>query len=338
MDTKLNRSDYILIIIFFGVSILMTIYQYATENNKLTEYFIDIPTFIVLDLGMIFAFIYWLIPSYIINKKKYIYFTFWGVTLMILAGFLEDILGFYSGRGNLDGFKYFGFGQSLGYISNTAESIGLLFGLLLAKKYYENQILFGTIKEKQKENELKLLRSQISPHFLFNNLNTLDALIDSDTEKAKEYLNRLSSLYRYLIQTKDAEVMELTEEMNLAENYMFLIKTRFGNDYDFTITKNVSLENKFVPTGAIQTILENIAKHNRAQHGKSIKAQLIIDEDWLTISNTKSTIKTNQDSLGTGLKNLEYRYKLLSDQKPEITDSVRNFSIKIPIIKLSEES
>ena len=141
-----------------------------------------------------------------------------------------------------------------------------------------------------------------------------------------------------MIQTKDAEVMELTDELNLAENYIFLIKTRFGNDYDFTITKNVLIEDKFVPTGAIQTLLENIAKHNRAQHGKAIKATLKIDEDWLTISNTKSTIKTNKDSLGTGLKNLEYRYKLLSDQKPEITDTLHDFTVKIPIIKLSEES
>lgn len=337
MDTKLNKSDYMLFVIYYGVSAFMTIYEYSKSGNDLLEYFIDIPTFIVLDLGMIFIFMYWLLPNYIINEKKYFHFTFWAVILMISAGFLEDILGYYSGRGNIDGFKYFGVQRCMNYISSIAESIGLPFGLLLAKKYYENQIVFSNIKEKQKENELKLLRSQISPHFLFNNLNTIDALIDSNTDKAKEYLNRLSLIYRYLIQTKDAEVMELTEEMNLAENYIFLIKTRFGNDYEFTITKNASLEDKFVPTGAIQTLLENIAKHNRAQYGKTIQANLIIDEDWLTISNSKIVIKPNQESLGTGLRNLEYRYKLLSDKKPEIIDTTSNFTVKIPIIKLSNE-
>lgn len=337
MNTKINRSDYILLAIYYAVAVLMSIYEYARRENYIIEFFLDIPAYVILDLGMILVFMYWLLPSYIINKKRYVHFTLWAVTLMIIAGFLEDVIGFYSGGHDWSKFKY-GFQQTVSYISNTAESIGMPFGLLLAKKYYENQILFRSIKEQQKENELKLLRSQISPHFLFNNLNTLDALIDSDTEKAKEYINRLSLIYRYLIHTKDAEVMELTEEMNLAENYMFLIKTRFGDDYNFTITKNVSLEDKFVPTGAIQTLLENVAKHNRAQHGKVIKAQLTIDEDWLTISNTKSMIKTNKDSLGTSLKNLEYRYQLLSDQKPVITDTLNNFSIKIPIIKLSQES
>jgi two-component system LytT family sensor kinase len=337
MKTKLNRSDYILFFIYYGVSTLMAIYEYAETNHSLIEYLLDIPAFIILDVGMVLIFMYWLLPDYIINQKKYLHFTFWGVLLMIIAGFLEDAVGHFSGDNDWSQFKY-GVQQIINYISGTAQSIGLPFGLLLAKKYYENQIQFSTIKQQQKENELKLLRSQISPHFLFNNLNTLDALIDSDTEKAKEYVNRLSSIYRYLIQTKDAEVMELTEEMNLAENYMFLIKTRFGNDYDFDIVQNVSLEGKFVPTGAIQTLLENIAKHNRAQHGKAIKATMTIDEDWLTIFNTKSDLKPTQESLGTSLKNLEYRYTLLSDQKPNISDATSEFTIKIPIIKLSKES
>ena len=116
-----------------------------------------------------------------------------------------------------------------------ANSIGMPFGLVLAKKFYEGQNKILVIEKQQKENELKLLRSQIDPHFLFNNLNTLDSLIDSDAEKAKEYINRLSLIYRYLIKTKDAEVMELSEEIELAENYIFLIKTRFENDYDFKI-------------------------------------------------------------------------------------------------------
>ena len=337
MNVKLNRSDYLLLAIYYSVSVLMAIYEYVKQNEDLIEYLLDIPSFVIVDIFVIYLFLNWLLPNYVIYQKKYFQFTFWALLVLILAGFWEDIVGYYSGGNDWSKFRY-GFQRVIDYISNTAQSVGLPFGLLLAKKYYEEQVLISSIKEKQKENELKLLRSQISPHFLFNNLNTLDALIDSDTEKAKKYINRLSLIYRYLIQTKDAEVMELTEEMNFAENYMFLIKTRFGDDYEFTITKNVSLENKFVPTGAIQTLLENIAKHNRAQHGKTIKAELTIDEDWLTLSNTKSVIKNTYESFGTGLQNLANRYTLLSDKKPIVEDSSEKFTIKIPVIKLSNES
>lgn len=120
-------------------------------------------------------------------------------------------------------------------IDRATYSTAFPFALLLTKKFYEGQSQILKIEKQQKENELKLLRSQIDPHFLFNNLNTLDSLIDSDSEKAKEYINRLSLIYRYLIQTKDAEVMELQSEIQFAENYIFLIETRFGNDYKFTV-------------------------------------------------------------------------------------------------------
>ena len=191
-------------------------------------------------------------------------------------------------------------------------------------------------KKKQKENELKLLRSQINPHFLFNNLNTLDSLIDSDSEKAKEYINRLSLTYRYLIQTKDSEVMELSEEIQHAENYIFLIKTRFGNDYEFEVDKKASLKDKFIPTGAIQALLENVVKHNKAKTDNTIKASILIDQDWLTIKNTKSIPPPKSESLGTGLENLKSRYSLLSDKKVTINDAKETFEVIIPIITLSE--
>ena len=214
--------------------------------------------------------------------------------------------------------------------------VSFALGILLIKKFYEGQEKLVSIQKQQKENELKLLRSQLDPHFLFNNLNTLDALIDSDSQKAKEYINRLSLIYRYLIKTKDIEVMELSEELNFAENYIFLMQTRFGNDYDFIIDKKTTIEEKFIPTGALQTLLENAVKHNKAENNKSITVSILIDENWLKVCNTKSKIKTTIESFGTGLQNLNSRYKYLSNQEIEIKNSDLNYSISIPIIKLSE--
>lgn len=214
--------------------------------------------------------------------------------------------------------------------------VGFPLGILLMKKFYEGQNQFLKIEKQQKESELKLLRSQIDPHFLFNNLNTLDSLIDSDSEKAKEYINRLSLIYRYLIQTKDAEVMELSKELKFAENYIFLIETRFGNDYKFNIEKKVTISNKFIPTGALQTLLENVVKHNKANK-EPIETNITITEGWLTVKNTK-TNTPNKESLGTGLENLQTRYELLSDKKIAVGNSTNKFIISIPIIKLSDEN
>jgi len=147
----------------------------------------------------------------------------------------------------------------------------------------------------------------------------------------------LSLIYRYLIKTKDAEVMELSKEVDFAENYVFLIATRFANNYDFDIIKNASLVDKFIPTGALQIVLENVVKHNKVGNSDTIKTIVLIEEDWLTVTNSKSNFGINSESLGTGLKNLKIRYELLLDKQIQIIDTNSEYKISIPIIKLSNE-
>lgn len=335
MNTKLNRSDWIILAIIFGVTTLLNGIDYYKEDNVLIEYLFDFPTNIILSIFAILIFIQVLVPKFLIEKKNYVAFFLFGIVVLTLAGTIENIVGIYTGGGNLSGIK-----SSIQFLQrglyNGSDMVGLPLGVLLIKKFYESQVKITTIEKQRKENELKLLRSQIDPHFLFNNLNTLDSLIDSNTEKAKEYINRLSLIYRYLIQTKDAEVMELSKEIELAENYMFLIKTRFENDYDFDIDINTQIEDKFIPTGALQTLLENVVKHNKPQNGNAIKTDIIVEDDVLKVINTKSNINPKNESFGTGLDNLKTRYQLLSDKEVIVINTDKEYNISIPIIKLIE--
>lgn len=334
MNTKLNKLDKIILIIYYSIATILNIVDYSIRDLKTIEFLIDIPAAVITSYIIILIFINVLIPKYLIHRK-YLLFIFFALIVMAFFGTISDTLGFISG------------GNPLNKLPNTtqiiingiytaANSTGLLLGILFIKKFYEGQIIVAETKQEQKENELKLLRSQIDPHFLFNNLNTLDSLIDSDSEKAKEYINRLSLIYRYLIQTKDSEVMELSKEIELAENYMFLIKTRFGDDYDFKIDRKASIMDKFIPTGAIQSLLENVVKHNKPKNNEAINTSILIEDNWLKVINTKSTIKTKNESFGTGLKNLKTRYQLLSDKEIQIKNSEEAFEVAIPIIGLSD--
>lgn len=332
MNNKLNRSDYIVLLIFYIVSAILNIADYNGKGNDLIEYLIDIPTTIITSYIVIIIFISLLIPKYLI-QKKYVAFILLSLVVLTFFGTIADTLGFLSGGNSLDQLPKW-HRVILNGIYTSSNDAGFLLGILFTKKFYEGQMIVTETKQQQKENELKLLRSQIDPHFLFNNLNTLDSLIDSDSEKAKEYINRLSLIYRYLIQTKDSEVMELSKEIQFAENYMFLIKTRFGDDYDFKIDKKVAIEDKFIPTGAIQALLENVVKHNKPKNNDVIKTVISIENDWLKVSNTKSTLKSKNESFGTGLENLKTRYQLLSDKEIVIEDSKDTFQVIIPIIGL----
>ncbi|WP_299678782.1 sensor histidine kinase [uncultured Tenacibaculum sp.] len=335
MNTKLNKSDWILLALLYGATTILNGIDYYRSENKLIEYIIDLPLNTVSSIILILIFLYFIIPRYLINTKKYTTFFFVSLVVLTTIGCLDRLVGFVTAGRSWSDFPNFLLFLQAGLYDAT-DMIGFPLGILLIKKFYEGQTQFLKVEKQQKENELKLLRSQIDPHFLFNNLNTLDSLIDTDSEKAKEYINRLSLIYRYLIQTKDSEVMELSKEIQFAENYIFLIKTRFEYDYDFEVIKNVSLKDSFIPTGAIQTLLENVVKHNKPGGQQPIRASITIDKNRLTVVNTKSNFKVKNDSLGTGLDNLKTRYQLLSDQEITIINTDHNFKVSIPIIKLSE--
>jgi len=336
MNSKLNKTDYIVLVIFYSISTLLNIIDYNSRGNDLVEYLVDIPATIITSFIVIVIFMSFLIPKLLL-KKKYLLFILYSLLVLSFFGIITDTLGFLSGGNSLDELPSW-YTIIINGIYTSSNDSGFLLGILFTKKFYENQNQLSEIQKQQKENELKLLRSQIDPHFLFNNLNTLDALIDGNPTKAKEYINRLSLIYRYLIKTKDAEVMELYEEIQLAENYIFLIKTRFENDYDFKVENNTTIKDKFIPTGAIQTVLENVVKHNKPEKGASIKTTILIEDNWLKVTNTKSNIKSNNESFGTGLDNLKTRYNLLSDKEILIINTEKEFSISIPIIKLIDEN
>lgn len=335
MNTKLNKSDFYLLIVYFVTASLLNIIDYKNRNLELFEYIIDIPSSIITTICILLIFMYVLIPKFILESKNYFFFIILSLLTLVIFGTIDDTLGYWSAGKKLNDLPSWN-RIIINGIYTASNNSGLIIGILFTKKFYEGRNQFLNIEKQQKENELKLLRSQIDPHFLFNNLNTLDSLIDSNTTKAKEYINRLSLIYRYLIRTKDAEVMELFKEIELAENYIYLIETRFGNDYQFTIEINTDIKNQFIPTGAIQTLLENVVKHNKAQNDLPIQTTIAINNGWLIITNTKSNIISNQESFGTGLQNLKSRYKLLSDKQIQIHNMDKKFEVFIPIIKLSE--
>ncbi|CAM1342568.1 sensor histidine kinase [Tenacibaculum amylolyticum] len=336
MNTRINKSDIYLIVIYFIVDFSIQGRSYYKNNSRLIEYLLDFPMEFITTCAIIFIFTFWIIPKFL-QEKRYLFFTVVGIGTMVALTSLEYIVSYWTGNNDWSKFPS-GFEFVFKMINRCTSNVSFLFALFLTKKFYEGQNQLIEVEKQQKENELKLLRSQLDPHFLFNNLNTLDSLIDSNSEKAKEYINRLSLIYRYLIQTKDSEVMELSEEITLAENYIFLIKTRFDHDYDFHIKRNASIENKFIPTGAIQALLENVVKHNKPSVGNTITATIYIEDNWLTVANSKSSIVAKKDSFGTGLENLKTRYQLLSDKEISIINTNNEFKVIIPIIKLSVEN
>lgn len=334
ISLKFNKSDYKLIAIFVVLMVIWLVLKFYTENYSLGQIVFDVPIIILKTLAALFM-IRWIAQKFFVERQQYTLFIVLSIGALILTGFI-DLLRDYLGSG-----RTWSDLPSIGYIIihsfyYSSSDLAMPFLVIMIKKYFENQTSLATIKAQQKDNELKLLRSQLSPHFLFNNLNTVDALIDSDPTKAKQYIARLSSLYRYLITTREDDVVTLTEELAMANDYFFLIKTRFGDAYTFEVEEESAFAKAYIPSGALQTIIENVVKHNKVIDGTPVSTVLKITETAVILTNSKSaTTKDTVESLGTGLKNLKERYELLVDKTISIAETVTHFEVSLPLVNLT---
>lgn len=223
----------------------------------------------------------------------------------------------------------------LGGIENNFGSIVGLCLFLIGKQYYESKNQVMQLQKEKKESELQLLRAQIDPHFLFNNLNILDILINIDPKKASRYTKRLSSLYRYMIRHKDQDVVSLKEEWQFSEDYIYLLEQRFDELFLFENELNErDLDSYFIPPASMQTLLENIVKHNIALPEQPIRVSIYLHYDFLCVKNDRRPKEKVKDSTGMGLNNLKKRIKLLTDQKVIIEQKAESFLVKVPLVKL----
>ena len=330
MDYRLTKSDLKIALIFFIIAIIVGSMDYEDyPEDKKYLLLVDHINYIFFTSISAYVLIFVIFAKYF-PKKQYARLIAYGVLFLFFIGILEVQWHcyFWPCKGNLLSFAAIYQGMIF-----HVESVGIFGMFLLGKKLYDSQIHFTKMEKEKREAELQFLKSQIDPHFLFNNLNTIDSLIDSDPKVAKIYLNKLSQLYRYLISSKDFEVVPLEEELEFARNYMYLIESRFGDAYQFEIESKIDEENDFlIPPGALQTLLENIVKHNHGSSINPIKTSIEITKENVIISNNIKTKNTKVDSTGIGLTNLKSRYKLLTDQDINI-ESNENFTVTLPTIK-----
>ena len=213
----------------------------------------------------------------------------------------------------------------------------VIFFILLSRAYITRLIKSEEEAQKAKTEALdfkyKTLQSQVNPHFLFNSLNTLSSMISIEPEKAEDFTNHLSKLYRYVLENKDSELVSITDEVLFIENYIVLQKYRFDNNIIFEIDDDIkTLKGQIIPM-SLQLLVENAIKHNivSEQHKLNIKVTHDADNYICVINNIKFK-ESGKDSFNIGLKNIEDRYSFITDKKCEFTDDGKQFKVRIPIV------
>ena len=211
---------------------------------------------------------------------------------------------------------------------------GFIYGSFFLAYYYYNknknyQQQLINYHQVLADSKIYQLKSQLNPHFLFNNLNVLDQLIDEDKHKASNFLNEFAEIYRYVLQTSDKKIITLNEELAFVEQYFSLIQHKYGKAYQLEV-KSENNSGYIVPL-TLQLLIENAVQHNLGTQENPICITVKIKES-ISISNNINLKRNAKSTHGRALKNLDEQYNLLTKKPIKIQQSDNTFSVIIPII------
>lgn len=179
------------------------------------------------------------------------------------------------------------------------------------------------------EMRINQLKSQINPHFLFNNLNVLDQLIEEDKHKASDFLNEFAEIYRYVLQASDEKVVSIEKELRFAKQYFRLFQHKYGNAYQLLIECS-DVSGNIVPM-TLQLLIENAIKHNIGTAEEPIFIKLMVANE-ISVSNNINRKKSAENVSGRALKNLMEQYRLLTAKPVQVFASELEFKVVIPKI------
>jgi len=181
------------------------------------------------------------------------------------------------------------------------------------------------------------LRNQINPHFLFNSFNVLSDLVYADQGLAVKFINQLSDLFRYVLDSRDKELVSLSDELAFMQSYIYLLKTRFEDKLDLKIELKAESDELIVPM-TLQLLVENAVKHNEVSEAFPLQINIRRNETYLEVENSLKAKKVGEDSKNTGLKNIIQQFSYFTDRQIEVRDNTDGkFLVRVPILKASEK-
>lgn len=191
------------------------------------------------------------------------------------------------------------------------------------------------LRSEKLASQYQSLKDQLNPHFLFNSLNALSNLVYEDADRSAAFIQKLSKIYRYVLDVQQEELVGLDRELEFAQNYLELQKIRFEENLNFKV-EVPDCKGCYLPPLSLQLLLENAIKHNIASQENPLFISILQKGEELWVSNTfQPKTSQNEPSTGVGLENIRSRYRILSDRIPEIFQTEHEFLVKLPLLKVN---
>ncbi len=268
----------------------------------------------------------WIIPALLIFYVTVFLIANLSVTLAVFGWYI------YTGT-NLEGFWTNMFQRELSYANANLFWYFIFFTIVFFYILWQK-----SIKKEQKLIEENLryryntLKSQVNPHFLFNSLNTLSELVYIDAKKSDNYIQTLSSIYRYVLENEETELVDLEKELEFVKQYFSLQQVRDEGKIDLEIELDQPEGIKVIPL-SIQLLVENALKHNALSQEKPLKIKVFLNDNYIIVSNPIQRKSIMENSTQLGLSNLKDRVRIMFGIEIVISSENNNFIVQLPVQK-----
>jgi two-component system, LytTR family, sensor kinase len=261
-----------------------------------------------------------------ISMKRLIKNLAMGISVMFLLACLQQYL-----------LSHLNFGAVMLMVEVRGILISLTFYMFIQLLYqsYHNQQVSIELERTKMDNlgaQYELLKQQVNPHFLFNSLNTLKYMVESSDEHTVEFVLKLSDFYRFTLESRKLNLINVAEELKIIASYVFLLKARFEEGIDLTVAIDPPIQQTYIPPFTLQLLVENCIKHNIVSLEHPLRIKIYSENDFIVVQNQVQLKRTPEASMGMGLENINQRYMHLLDKKIEIQPDDRFFTIKLPVI------
>lgn len=252
-----------------------------------------------------------------------------GLAVLVLAQ--KIVMSFFNSQLITESSKpgiYMGLISGLFFVYMLANSITIA---RFTQKWIDSQEEIADMKREKLRMDYNSLQDQLNPHFLFNNLSVLKSLIIYDKDSALKFTENFTDVYRYVLQSRDKQLVKFSNEMEFIYSYIGLHKERIGKGLhvNFSISKG-DIETEIAPL-TLQLLVENAIKHNIASRETPLEIEISAENSYVTISNNLN-LRTSSYSTKTGLQNLVNRYAILTPKKIEVRQDENKFEVRVPLL------
>jgi two-component system LytT family sensor kinase len=340
------RQWILAVVIGFFLATLFYSYLHFSETGKFPSLSMNLTGLIASGLvGIILSCTLYITNGFLdklIPWKKFFASRF-------IVGYLTStLLSFFGGIGaGILLFKIFGRGLFWQEFSLNDEDLLTKIAILFLSSIFIYKIIYALLysyqhytiaqienlqsERKQLELQFEALKGQVSPHYLFNSLNTISSLLFRDLPSAEQFIRRLAQTYQYILATQHKQYVLLKEEVEFVKSYYYLLRIRFQQQLDVEINLPSGIMNSKIPPLTLQMLVENAVKHNSLTDKKLLIYITAQDNTYLKVINTKTHALDSVTSFKVGLENIRRRYSYFTDASILVKDDEK-FTVSLPVI------